>query len=181
MQGLRVLPATAAAALLFAVAPAAAAEEAAATGARAGCDDAGGSDITGSDAIRVSLSDGRTRLSVTVRDERYRITAVGVKGGPDWEVYTSPPFTGLSVSNPGGNLREITDWFVCGFRSGGERPPPTDWVSPTPVPTPTATPPPSATPTPSPSRTPTATPTPTPTPSPTPSPTATTTPAPAAP
>ncbi|WP_198664284.1 hypothetical protein [Jiangella endophytica] len=167
------LPATAAAALLLAVLPVAAD----AAEARAGCDDLGGSDLTGSDAVRESLSHGRTQLSVTVRDQRYRISAVGVRGRDEYAVYTESPFTGLTAPpRPNGRPREIEDWFVCGSRALGEPDPPDDWIAPTP--TPTRIPTPSATPTPTPSATPTPTPTRTPTPTPAPTPTETPTPTP---
>lgn len=151
----------------------------------AGCGRYGGSDLAGSDAIGAVVTDQGTRLTVWLRDDDYRLTAVGVRGGGQYLVYTDGPFLGLrGPDRPNGRPRDIDDWFACGADVAappavtpfprptappGKPPRPTE----TPTETPTGTPSDEPTPTPPPTRTPSPTPTPTLTPTPTPTPTET--------
>lgn len=96
-----------------------------------------GSDITGH--VRGTLSDDKKRLDVTLTNDSFRLTAVGVEGGGGVELYTSGPFTGLTApTNPGGNTPGIGGWFACGERTSqppvsppGEPPTPTGSLQPT--------------------------------------------------
>lgn len=184
---LRMLPAVAVTAVLLAVGPAAAAEDRAELidADDAGCGRYGSSDLAGSDAIGWDVHDRGHRLSVWLRDDDYRLTAVGVRGGGQYLVYTDAPFLGLRApERPNGRPRDIDDWFACGTRDVAA--PPTAWITPTPTPTPEPPPSPAETPsdeptpTPKPTRTPSPTPTPTPTPTETPTPTAAPVPVPTA-
>ncbi|WP_166354949.1 hypothetical protein [Phytoactinopolyspora limicola] len=124
-----------------------------AAAAPSNCADAGrGSDITGS--VHGALSDDGRRLTVTTPDRAYVISAVGVRGGGAYAVYTSGSYSNLTApENRGGQLPRISDWYACGERRH----------VPTRSPSPTSTPPsPSPTPTTEPTRTPTGSPTGTP-------------------
>lgn len=140
------------------------------------CEDAieAGADFTGTDldntVIMGTVSEDGTELDVELINDDWTITAVIVKGGPRYMVYTEPPWEDLVAPlNDGGNVPEISHWFACGEMVEPTQPPttpptdeptvpPTDepTVPPTDEPTqpptdePTPTSEPSATPTPSP-------------------------------
>lgn len=111
-----------------------------------------GADFTGTDldesVVIGTISDDGTMLDVELVDDSWTITAVVVKGGNGYMVYTEPPYEDLvSPLNDGGQIPQISHWFAC----GEQVPPPTDepTVPPTdePTATPTATPTDMATPT----------------------------------
>jgi hypothetical protein len=139
--------------------------------AAASCAGTVGWDIT--DSVRGTLSSDSKTLSVSLTDSTYVLTAVGVRGGGEYELYVGGPYTGMTApANRGGQTPGISDWFACGVRTR----------EPTPTPSPPGTPqPPTPTNTVQPTSTPTSTPTPTGEPTESPDPTDPTDPTPTEP
>lgn len=124
-------------------------------------------DYVSNPTIGTGTVSGGTTLDVTL-NPGFTASGIVVKGGPDTNVYDGPfvgpiTITGMtSPPNPGGQIPEISHWFVC----GGESMSPTPTMSPSPSPTPSPSPSPSPTMSPSPSPSPTMSPSPTVSPTP---------------
>jgi len=92
------------------------------------------SDGDSGDAGTGTVSDDNKTLTVTI-NPGFTATGIVVKGGPDANLFTGPfvgPITieGMqSPLNPGGNIPDISHWFVCGMASMTTTTPPTTTVT----------------------------------------------------
>jgi hypothetical protein len=124
---------------------------------------AGGEDSAENDIAKGTVHHDGKKLDVELKDHKYKIESVGLRGETTYAVYNEKPYKDLTVAGESGEKEKIKYWVVCGEKKQ-PRPEPTH-TTPTEEPTakPTATEKPTEEPTKKPTEEPTKKPAPVPT------------------